>query len=282
MKLQSFALLGVSVLAACTATPPATSVAPTGTTLAYAVTAPQTVTYQFADSSSFNIKGGAIGEIRASVRAVGAADATFSPKGTDIEARVKITDLTASFNNSAMGATTNVTTSDVQGEAVLTISPRGVLNIDQLPTVSRAAQQVGMGAGFFRRFVVRLPSGPVQRGSSWTDTISATEESAGVRSKVTDVVTATWARDTTVAGRLLHVINHSAQRTLDVAGASEGVEIAQKLTGTATGYTLWDAQRNLLVERFEATELSGTFDLPAMGLTGLPVTAQGAGRITLR
>jgi hypothetical protein len=157
-----------------------------------------------------------------------------------------------------------------------------VLNIDQLPTVSRAAQQVGMGAGFFRRFVVRLPSGPVQRGSSWTDTISATEESAGVRSKVTDVVTATWARDTTVAGRLLHVINHSAQRTLDVAGASEGVEIAQKLTGTATGYTLWDAQRNLLVERFEATELSGTFDLPAMGLTGLPVTAQGAGRITLR
>jgi hypothetical protein len=103
-----------------------------------------------------------------------------------------------------------------------------------------------------------------------------------MKSSVQDVVTSTWARDTTVAGRTLNVITHSTLRRLDVAGTSEGVEIAQKLSGTSTGYTLWDAQRNVVVERYETTSLSGTFDLPAMGLKGLPVTAQGSGRLTLR
>ena len=271
-----------ALIAGCAAAPPAAPPAPAGVTLAYTITAPATMTYEFTDSNSFNIRGGAIGDIGVSARATGTAEAALAPRSSDLEMRVKITDLTGSFTNSAVGGTTNVTEADVQGEAVLTVTPRGGFTIAQLPTTTRGAQGIGMGAGFFRRFVVRLPAGRVQRGASWTDTVSASDNNAGVRSAVHDVVTATWARDTVVAGRTLNVLTHSAQRTLEIAGTSEGVEIAQKLSGTATGYTLWDPQRNLIVERYENTDLSGTFDLPAMGVSGLPVTAKGFGRIILR
>jgi hypothetical protein len=271
-----------ALLAGCAAAPPAPPPAPAGVSLAYSAAVPSTVTYAFADSSGFNIQGGAIGDIRVVAMASGTADAAFAPKGSDVEMRVKVTDLNGSFTNSAMGGTTNATETDVQGEAVMTVSPRGAVTVGQMPTMTRAAQAIGMGAGFFRRFTIRLPAGPVQAGSVWTDTVSASEDVAGMRSTLRDVVTATWTRDTLVAGRTLNVITHSTRRSLDVAGASEGVEIAQKLSGTASGHSLWDRQRNLVVEHFETTDLSGTFDLPAMGLTGLPVTFKGSSRITLR
>lgn len=271
-----------TLLAGCAAAPPAAPPAPAGVTLAYGITAPATLTYEFTDSNTFNIRGGAIGDISVSARASGTAEAAVAPQASDVAMRVKITDLTGSFTNSAVGGTTNVTEADVQGEAVLAITPRGGFTLTQLPTMTRGAQGIGMGAGFFRRFVVRLPAERIQRGASWTDTVSASDNNGGVRSAVKDVVTATWARDTVVAGRTLNVLTHSSQRTLEIAGTSEGVEIAQKLSGTATGQTLWDPQRNLMVERHENMDLSGTFDLPAMGVSGLPVTAKGFGRLILR
>jgi hypothetical protein len=264
---------------AATTTTPA---APAGTAFAYSVAAPITATYEFNDSSSFNIQGGGIGDIRATTRSTGTVSATYAASGSNVELRIRVTDLAGSFTNSAMGGTTNATEADVTGEAILAVGPRGTLTINQLPTASRAAGQMGMGAAFFRRFVLRLPATPIQPGANWTDTITASEDAGGMKSSVTDIVTFTWARDTTVTGRTLNLITYATHRKLDVSGNSEGVQIAQNLTGTATGHALWDPQRNLIVERSESTRLSGTFDLPAMGLTGLPVTAQGIGRITLR
>jgi hypothetical protein len=281
MRLR-FVEFAVVLVSGCATARPAAAPRPTGAVMVYATTTPTTVTYQFTDSSGFTIQGGAIGEIRVAIRGSGTAEASYAPKGSDLEMRLRVTDFAGSFTNSATGGTTNATEADVQGEAVLAINPRGVTTIAQLPTVSRQGQAVGVGMGFFRRFTVRLPAGRVQRGASWVDTVSASEETGGTRSTVRDVVTATWARDTVINGRTLHVITHNTQRALEIAGTSEGVEIAQKLSGPARGYTLWDAQRNLLTERFETTELSGSFDLPAMGLTGLPVRASGSGRIILR
>ena len=282
MRQRFFWSAAAALLSGCAAAPSGTAPAPAGTTLGYLATAPVTVTYAFADSSAFHIQGGAIGDIRATISGTGTAEATYAPKGTDVELRLRLTDFSGTFTNSAMGGSTTVTEADVQGDAVMTLTPAGVLTVNQLPQSSRSAQAVGVGAGFFRRFTVRLPAQRVVLGASWVDTVSATEDASGTRASVQDIVHATWARDTIVNGRTLSVITHSTQRTLEVAGTTDGVEIAQKLTGTATGYTLWDAARNIIAERFESTDLSGTFDLPAMGITGLPVTARGTGRITLR
>lgn len=282
MKTRHSLLVAAALLGGCATAPTGSAPAPAGTMLAYSAAAPANVSYTFADSSGFNIKGGAIGDIRASRHTTGTADVSYAPTGPNVEMRIKLTDLSGAFVNSAMGGATNATEADVQGEAVLTITPQGELTIGQLPTASAAAQAVGVGPSFFRRFVMPVPGAPVRLGASWADTVSASDTTGGVRASVRDLVTSTWARDTVLNARTLHVITHATQRTLDVAGKNEGVEIVQKLSGTATGYTLWDAQRNIVVERFETTDLSGTFDLPAMGITGLPVTAAGSGRITLR
>lgn len=284
MKL-GFSIFSAVLLGGCASAPTGevgTAGTPVGTSLGYAAAAPATVSYAFADSSGFNIKGGAIGDIRATVRTSGTADVSYAQNANDVELRVKLIDFTGAFTNSAVGGTTAVTEADVQGEAVLSVSPRGAVTVSQLPTATRQAQSVGVGASMFRRFTVRLPGARVQRGAAWVDTVSTNEETGGTRAYVRDIITSTWARDTVVNARTLNVITHSIQRRLEISGTSEGVEIAQKLTGTALGHTLWDAQRNIVVERLETTDLSGTFDLPAMGLTGLPVTASGSGRITLR
>ena len=250
--------------------------------LAYAAAAPATFTYEFSDTSGFSIQGGAIGEIRASITGAGTAELSYAPAANGIGLTVSLTDFAGSFTNSAAGGTTTASAADVQGAAQLNLSSRGEVTVTTLPTVSRAAQMVGVGPNFFRRFTLRLPGQRMQRGATWVDTVAVTEETAGTKAAVRDIVSATWVRVTIVAGRTLTVITHSTQRTLDISGTSEGVEIAQHLAGTASGETLWDAERNVIVSRIETTDLSGTFDLPAMGISGLPVEAAGTGRITLR
>ena len=69
---QYLSLAAASLLVGCATAPTAsTPAAPTGVRLAYAAAAPATVTYQFSDSSGFNIQGGAIGEIRVTAQANG-------------------------------------------------------------------------------------------------------------------------------------------------------------------------------------------------------------------
>jgi hypothetical protein len=72
-----------ALIAGCAAVPATAPPVPTGTSLTYAVTAPVTVMYEFADSSGFNIRGGAIGDIAVTARASGTAEAAQSPKGSN-------------------------------------------------------------------------------------------------------------------------------------------------------------------------------------------------------
>lgn len=281
--IRRFWVLAIAALSACATAPsdPPTT-GPAGALLAYAVPNPAVLNYAFTDSSGFSIQGGAIGDIRVAIVSAGTAAVTYAQKAADIEATIRITDLAGSIVNSAMGSTTTATEADIQGNAVVTTTPRGVTTIVSTPTLSTSAQQIGLSNSFFRRFFVRLPQGRVRAGAVWVDTIALNESASGTKVDGADIVTSTFVRDTVVNGRTLALITTSSQRTLNVSGTSQGVEVAQKLTGTATGRTLWDAQRSLLVERTESSQLSGTFDLPQMGVTGLPVTASGSARLVLQ
>lgn len=276
-------LLALAALPACATAPagPGTA-APAGSTLSYAVSAPVTVAYTFHDSSAFHIQGGAtIGDVNATIGTQGTVDAIYEPSGTDIKATLRVTDFTGSMNNSALGGGPSATEADIQGSAILTVTPRGVTSVTSLPKLNANVQQVGVSNAFFRRFFVRLPGRAVQPGATWIDTVTVTEE-GDTKINVVDVVTSTFARDTVINGRTVALINTTSARTVDVSGTNQGVAVEQKLTGTSTGRTLWDAQRSVLVERTETSQLSGTFALPQMGVTGIPVTARGNGRVTIR
>jgi hypothetical protein len=280
---RNIGLLMLAVLPACASSPPPVSApAPTGISLAYRVPTPASVSYAFTDTSGFAIQGGAIGNINVTINAAGSADITFAPATDGVEATIKITDFAGTMTNSATGAIPSATEADIEGVAVLTLTPRGSATVVSLPKLGQNIQRVGISNSFFRRFFARMPGATVQPGAMWMDTINIVEDNAGTKAEIRDIVTATFARDTTVNGRRLALLTLSSARTLNISGSNEGVQIAQKLTGTSAGRVLWDVERGVIVERTETSDLTGTFDLPQMGMTGLPITAHGNSRISLR
>jgi hypothetical protein len=272
---------GLALLAACSSAPVPVAPAPVVKTLGYAMPASATASYAFSDTSSFDIEAGAAGNIHVSIDNAGIADMTFA-SDSGLQATVHLSKLNASTTNSQMGASPAVTESEVQGDAVVRISARGAPTIVSMPKVTAAAGTAGISESFYRHLFVRLPASGVRPGQTWVDTVSTTDENQGTKAVVKDVVASTFVGDTMVNGRTLAHVVISTQRTLDLSGQNQSVHFVQKLSGTTTGYALWDMERNLLVERDERTTLKGTFDLPDMGMTGLPVSATASGRMTLR
>jgi hypothetical protein len=272
----------VALPACAPSTPPAPAPAPSAVIFGYGETAPTTATYAFADSSGFSIQGGAIGNITATIGSAGTAAVTYARNAGNLEATIAVTDFTGAMTNSAMGGGPTATEADISGAAVVSLTPAGAPNVTVMPTLSKAAEGVGMSKSFYRRFFIRLPARAVQPGASWVDTLNIVDETGGSKAEVTDIQTSTFVTDTVVNGRTLALIITIADRRLNIAGVNEGVEIRQTLTGKSNGRLLWDAQRRIMFERIETSELSGTFDLPQMGMTGLPVTARSNSRVTLR
>jgi hypothetical protein len=259
--------------------PPA---APAARPLAYSTPAAPNLLYEFADSSVSDIQAGPAGAIRVSTGVRGTADLKFEAAGSSQRVTMTFTEFVGTFSNSAGGGAVNSTQADIKGPVVLTISPRGVVNITTRPEITQAFRSVSGSDNVFRRFFVRLPARVVRPGTTWTDTISSEEVNEGLTSRTQNVIRSTYVRDTVVAGRTLNVIASESTRTLNVSGTTQGVEIVQRLTGTANTITLWDPERRALVLRSENVQLNGTFDLPAMSMTNLPITSTGRSLQRLR
>jgi hypothetical protein len=239
-------------------------------------------TYEFTDTLVSDIQGGAIGTIRVSIGVRGLADLRFEPAGTDLKVTVTFKEFAGSFTNSAGGGTVTATAADITGPLVANVTPRGLVTVTQQPQLSPAFRAVTGSEQTHRRFFVRLPGRAVPLGGVWTDTVVTEETNEGLTSRVRNIVRATYARDTTVAGTRMMVIVTTTERTLDITGSSQGVEIVQKLKGTANGTSLWDPARNLVFSRNESATMIGTFDLPAMNMSNMPITASGQVRVRLR
>lgn len=280
--MKRYLILAAAILPACASAPPAASPAPSGMVLSYADAAPANLTYAFADSSGFNIQGGAIGNIDVKIGSSGTATVAYAQSAGALQTTITVTDFAGSMTNSAAGGGPSATETDITGATVVAVSPTGTPTVTTMPALTKSAESVGLNRSFFRRFFIKLPGGTRNPGATWVDTVSFTDESGGTKVDVRDILTSTFVKDTVVSGRTLAVIATTADRVLKVTGVSEGVQIAQNLTGKTTGRALWDVQRRALVERAEVSELSGTFDLPQMGMTGLPVTARSASKVSLR
>ena len=261
--------------------PPPVEIPPTPG-LAYTAKEPVSYSYDFSDTTVSQIQAGPAGTIHVNIGLRGTADLAFEPGTAEQKVTITFSAFTGSFANSAGGAAVTATKSDITGPAVVSVRPRGTLTVVQRPEVTSAFRTVSGSEGIYRRFFLQLPRSAVQVGATWTDTTSSEETNEGVTTKVQNIIRSTWSRDTTVAGHTLNVINFTADRTLEVAGTSQGVNIVQKLRGNATGVALWDPERRTLVSRHEVANLNGTFDLPAMNMTNMPINASGRTSTRLR
>lgn len=195
----------------------------------------------------------------------------YAASGGGLRTIVRFTALTGSFANS-MGPTQTISASDMPGPATVVIGPRGDVTVTDRPAMTETAAQIlGSEAAYLRLFT-RLPGRVVAPGTEWTDTVDINDQTGEMATQTRSVVTSVLAGDTMLAGRRLHVIRSQAQATTRIAGSNSGFEIRQSLTGTSTAVTLWDAALGALVERTETTTMSGTMELPAMNMSGIPVT----------
>jgi len=270
------------LLAACAVNPRTAEIAPPTAVLAYSAAAPDTLLYDFADTTNSAIQGGAIGQINVNIGSRGTVAVELQPAEGATRATVRLTDFSGTFRNSAGGGEVTAAASDVRGPAVVTLTPRGAITSLEMPQLTQQFRNVAGSENVFRRLFLRLPGGPVTVGTAWQDTIVFEETNEGVTSRTRNVVRSAYARDTTVAGRKLAIINTIADRTIEVSGVSQGIDIRQNLQGTATGVTLWDPEAHAIISRQESVDMRGTFDLPGMGMSGMPITATGSLKMTVR
>jgi hypothetical protein len=63
---------------------------------------------------------------------------------------------------------------------------------------------------------------------------------------------------------------------------AQGFEIRQHINGTSTATTLWDPVRRVVFERIENGTSQGSMELPAMGMTGIPIRMSSTAVLRLR
>jgi hypothetical protein len=283
---MGFAVLLIAVTACSKRAPVTTAPVPVETAptpgLAYTAKEAAQYSYDFSDTTVSEIQAGPAGTIHVNIGVRGTADLAFEPATADQKVTITFPAFAGSFANSSGGAPVTATKADITGPLIVNVRPRGTLTIIQRPQVTSAFRTVSGSEGIYRRFFLQLPNRAVQVGATWTDTTTTEETNEGVTTKVQNIVRSTWTRDSTVAGKTLNVINFTADRTLEVSGTSQGVNIVQKLRGNASGIALWDPQRRTLVSRQETAQLNGTFDLPAMNMTNMPINASGRTSTRLR
>jgi len=246
----------------------------------YVVPEPATLTYERADTSVLTMEITGMGSMAIDVTLRTVAALGFEPgQAGGVQVRVNVTELEGNVAN-AMAGTQRV--SQTPGPALLQVSASGDVDVLEKPTLPTELAQVVGGESLYRDYFLQLPAEDVRQGAGWVDTVSVTEDTDGMRSTSETIIRSVWARDTTVAGQSLRVVESTVDITARVEGSSQGTRIEQQLAGNGTAVTLWDPRRHVVVARQERAEMSGTMALPDMGMSGMPVSMRTRSYMVLR
>lgn len=239
----------------------------------YDVPAANPAVYESGDSTRFTIELGPMQEYEVNVTSSGAAELRFEPAGPDLRVTLRFLRFSGRYEPQGENAIT-AGLDDVRGAYVVRLTRGGKVEIEQSPEVSREFQQIAGWSSLVRSYFVPLPGRAVERGATWTDTITSREEMEGMVGEFRAVVTSTWSRDTVLSGRVLRVIDSNAETTLTIEGDVQGTSFVQRLSGPTKTITLWDAERRVLVDRREHGQLTGTIDLPGVGIQDAPIRVE--------
>jgi hypothetical protein len=248
--------------------------------LAYDVPTPNPAAYTFSDTAVFTIES-ALGPMRVVTAQAGTAELDFRRWRDDGRVVVRIPRWRGTFRNETQGAV-HADESDIGGVFTVRVEPRGRVTVVDTPSLSDAVLDIAGPEGLIRPLFVHLPGRPVEPGARWVDTVTTVAEVGGTRSVIRSRLTSTLQGDTAIADRRVLLIRTRAENTVEVTGVSGGVEIAQRLEGTSIETVLWDDDADLLVERVATGTLTGTLELPGVGVEPMPVRAETRRTVSLR
>jgi hypothetical protein len=268
--------------AACASGGPASEApAPANAALAYRMPASNPLTYETADTMALSMSMGGM-NVDVAIHAAATMQLDFASAGSGLNATLSYLTLSGAFTNS-MGPSVTIGDGDKPGPATVSVSPRGAITVLNRPAqLSATVRQVLGSESIYQRLFTRLPGRAAASGDSWVDTLSVSDEAEGMTTSNIMILRSTLAGDTTVGGRSFKLIRSEGTSETNVAGNVSGFDLRQALTGTISAVTLWDAARGVLVERREYTSSSGTMDMPAMNMTGIPVSSRGQATLRLR
>lgn len=228
--------------------------------LAYGLPNPAAITYVMADTSVMDIDAGGQA-MQATVASAVTLGATFAPAAEGVQVTLEVKDLAATVGN-PMGSQ-SADESGITGPLVVSLDRRGAATVVSQPQLTDVASQFFQPLSVAHGLFPRLPGRAAAVGESWTDTIRY-EGSQGPGSvKALSVVTYTVAGDSVVDGRSLVKLALKGTSESSATGVITGMDFSQAVTGSVTGWVLWDQQRRLMVESYADQDGKGTMEVSA-------------------
>ena len=242
--------------------------------LAYRLPSPPTATYRVVDSTSVTM-GTPMGPMEGSGASSFTFTATFSAEGDAVRVSGELTAFEARGNDPMRGPSSIGRSQAGVGDFEVVLGLRGVR--EKVTGVLQGGESdLPIWADPTEGMFPRLPAGEVQPGDTWVDTLSG--HVAAAESERVAGYTYTLVGDTIVDGRPHLKVSFSGdvQLLLNEGGASPN----QELTGTETGFFLWDVGRGLVARAEVSRSYEGSVEIEGVGSMSMKTTA--ATRVTLQ
>ena len=266
------------LIAACALTVVTANAASAQVTFAYRWDAPTTFKFVSADTIVSNMET-PMGAMATKMGMAGRYNLSVTPKPDSALVKLEIGELTGTME--AMGQSMPIPQQPMPAIEFM-VGPTGAA---QRPVITGAAVggmgQTGPGSMISRMFL-RLPSGPVRIGATWTDTLNETMDTAGVKMTMTGLATNTYVGDTTVDGRRMHRIRTETDGVLKGDVEAAGQQMKQDMKMKSTSHVLWDPQRRIFVAVDTEGTMTGTMEVAGMGTMNMTATTKNRLRLDNR
>ena len=228
--------------------------------LAFGLPDPAVVTYVSGDTSVMDIDAG--GQAMQATAGISTTlGATFARAAEGVRVTLTVQDLVASMTNPM--ASTSADESGISGPLVMNLDRRGAVTVISQPQVSETASQFFQPLSLAHGMFPRLPGRAAKVGESWTDTIRFEGAQGPTSVAAVSVMTYTVVGDTVVDGHGLGKLDLKGTSESSAAGIITGMDFKQSLTGTISGWVLWDQARGLMVESYGEADGRGSMEVSA-------------------
>ncbi len=226
------------------------------------------------DTSMISVDAGMMGVIEMSVEDEGTIDLAFADDPNGVRVTASYSSFAGKMSNPLAGDIT-VDESDIGGQLVFTLDERARATVQEgFEVKMEVAQMVGSKTLAYDLFP-RFPGGAVVAGQSWVDTVNV-QDAGEFTAETTTITTYTVMGDTVVDGRTLVRLNTDSEIEMSTVGEQQGMSMTQDLSGSATGWMLWDQAASLTYMAYSEAEMGGavSVDMPGAPDMSLSVTSR--------
>ena len=259
---RSFSIATILLPAALLASPGSTAA---GQQLAYAVPSPATATYVLTDNTSMSITGSPMGPMEIGGGSTFNYALTFAADGEGVRVSAELSAFEAQVNN-PMGGPQGMSQNQAGVASTFEVMLEGQGLADVVSASRRADGELPIMVDPHAVIFPRLPAGDVSAGDTWVDTVTVGVGDGGER---VVVYTYTLEGEATHDGRphLRIAVSGESRMTLSDPGMS------MDLTGSESGYFLWDLERGLMASAEVSRSSEGGMTAPDGTSVGIAFTA---------